>query len=212
MSLYALKFAADAGQDVGWSEDRDDFGEVAAGRGRLGRAGSCMIFRRGWWRGRRIGSAAKWPSGPLAGKTLHQLVGELGKDLYGNVPLVGPHGQFPILIKFLDAGQDLSVQVHPDEAYAKANPGAHLKNEAWFVVQADAGVAIAGKGLKPGVTRANRRLGRRSRTGSVESSDQFDPGEGGGLFLFAERDGACTGCGDFGGGGADAERYDVSGV
>jgi mannose-6-phosphate isomerase len=105
--------------------------------------------------------------GPLAGKTLHELVGEFGRDLHGSVPLVGTEGQFPILIKFLDAGQDLSVQVHPDEAYAKANPRAHLKNEAWFVVQADRGSRIL-KGLRPGVTRES--FARAIADGSVEAT------------------------------------------
>src|SRR5579864_383711 len=77
--------------------------------------------------------------GPLAGRTLHELVGAFGADLHGDVPLCGAHGQFPILIKFLDAREDLSVQVHPDQAYASANPHAHLKSEAWYVVQSDPG-------------------------------------------------------------------------
>ncbi len=105
--------------------------------------------------------------GPLAGKTLHELVKEFGRELHGDVPLVGPLGQFPILIKFLDAAQDLSVQVHPDEEYARANPGAHLKNEAWFVVHADAGSRLL-KGLRPGVTRES--FAKAIADGSVESS------------------------------------------
>jgi mannose-6-phosphate isomerase len=119
-----------------------------------------------------VDESADWISsvvadGPLEGKTLHELVVEFGRELYGSVPLVGPHGQFPILIKFLDAAQDLSVQVHPDAVYAKANPGAHLKNEAWFVVQADPGSRLL-KGLRPGVTRES--FTRAIADGSVESS------------------------------------------
>lgn len=89
--------------------------------------------------------------GPLAGRSLHWAVGEFGKDLYGDVPLARA-GQFPILIKFLDAREDLSVQVHPDEAYAQANPSAHLKSEAWYIMENDPGSRIF-KGLAPGVTR-----------------------------------------------------------
>jgi mannose-6-phosphate isomerase len=103
-----------------------------------------------------VDNSADWVSaeitnGPLAGRTLHWLVGEFGKALTGDVPLAG-QGQFPILIKFLDAKEDLSVQVHPPQAYADANPGAHLKSEAWYVVQSDPGARIL-KGLRPGVTR-----------------------------------------------------------
>lgn len=97
-------------------------------------------------------TSAAVANGPLAGRTLHQLVEQFGDDLLGNVAAVGPHGQFPILIKFLDAKEDLSVQVHPDEAYAASHPGAHLKTEAWYVVESDPGSRIY-KGLKPGATR-----------------------------------------------------------
>ena len=69
-------------------------------------------------------------NGPLAGRTLHEIIVDFGPALCGDVPLIGPHGQFPILIKFLDARENLSVQVHPDAAYAAANPGAHVKTEA----------------------------------------------------------------------------------
>jgi mannose-6-phosphate isomerase len=118
-----------------------------------------------------VDSSPDWISsevaaGPLAGKTLHELVQQFGPDLHGDAPLVQPHGQFPILIKFLDAAQDLSVQVHPDEAYARANPGAHLKNEAWFIVHADAGSRLL-KGLKPAVSRD--AFAKAVADGSVES-------------------------------------------
>jgi mannose-6-phosphate isomerase len=114
-------------------------------------------------------NSGKWLSsevsnGPLAGRTLHELVLEFGRDLHGNVPLVGPLGQFPILIKFLDAAQDLSLQVHPDKQYAAAHPEAHLKSEAWYVVQADPGSRLL-KDLNPGVTRDI--LHRAARQGTV---------------------------------------------
>jgi len=105
-------------------------------------------------------------NGPLAGRTLHEAVGELGPDLYGPVSLLAPHGQFPILIKFLDAREDLSVQVHPDLTYANANPGAHLKTEAWYVLQSDPGSRLL-KGVKNDVDRAS--FERAIHTGDVEN-------------------------------------------
>ena len=86
--------------------------------------------------------------------------------------LVGDHGQFPILIKFLDAKQDLSVQVHPPQSYADAHPGSHLKNECWYVLQHDADARIL-KGLKPGVTR--EQFARSIKDGSCESLIQSIP-------------------------------------
>src|SRR5438445_1941304 len=95
-------------------------------------------------------------NGPLAGRTLHEIIADFGPALCGDVPLIGPQGQFPILIKFLDARENLSVQVHPDAAYAAANPGAHLKTEAWYIIDAQSGSVIY-KGLKGGVDRSALR-------------------------------------------------------
>jgi len=76
-------------------------------------------------------------NGPLAGRSLHWAVEEFGKSLMGDVALTGEHGQFPLLIKFLDAREDLSLQVHPNAEYAATHPGAHLKSEAWYVIEND---------------------------------------------------------------------------
>ena len=91
-------------------------------------------------------------NGPLAGRSLHWLMGEFGRDLLGDVKPCGPHNQFPILIKYLDAREDLSVQVHPDRAYAEQHPDACLKDEAWYVLQSDPGARIL-KGVRRGTTR-----------------------------------------------------------
>lgn len=126
--------------------------------------------------------SAPLSNGPLAGKTLHELLLKFGKEICGKAALVGPHGQFPLLIKFLDANQDLSVQVHPDETYAAANPGAHLKNEAWYVVQADAGSRIL-SGLKKEATRET--LSNAISLGTVESWIQSIVVEPGDCFYLA---------------------------
>ena len=119
--------------------------------------------------------SAEVANGPLAGRTLHSLVAEFGTELTGNVPLAG-QGQFPILIKFLDAREDLSVQVHPPQAYADAHPGAHLKSEAWYVVENDPGARIL-KGLKPGVTReAFRQAVDRGESAQLIQSIPVKPG------------------------------------
>jgi mannose-6-phosphate isomerase len=110
--------------------------------------------------------------GPLAGTSLHQLVTDFGKDLTGNVALSGKHGQFPILIKFLDAREDLSVQVHPDDSFCRDNPAAHLKTEAWYILQNDPGAKLY-KGLMPGVTPASFQTA--IQTGSVEQSIRTVP-------------------------------------
>jgi mannose-6-phosphate isomerase len=89
--------------------------------------------------------------GPFAGRTLREL---LERDPVAILGRASPadDGGFPLLIKFLDADENLSVQVHPTVAYAKAHPGAHLKTEAWIILHAEPGAVIY-KGLRPGVTR-----------------------------------------------------------
>ena len=49
---------------------------------------------------------------------------------------------FPVLTKFIDAKEKLSVQVHPDDAYALANEGQYGKSEMWYVVDADEGAGL----------------------------------------------------------------------
>ncbi len=99
--------------------------------------------------------------GPLAGKTLRQLIDERGTDLLGPALLekisaktIPAHlrGRFPLLLKFLDAQQPLSVQVHPDDKFgATLTPPDLGKTEAWYVMHAEAGAKIYA-GLKAGVT------------------------------------------------------------
>lgn len=105
-------------------------------------------------------------TGPARGKTLGALVREWGVDLTGRAPLFD--GRFPLLIKFLDACDTLSLQVHPDEATAKRLGGrVRVKNEAWYVVDADHGGFIY-RGLRDGVDAdALQRAIRDRRVASV---------------------------------------------
>jgi mannose-6-phosphate isomerase len=91
-------------------------------------------------------------NGIWAGKTLHAVLADerTRGTVMGDAAL--HHGHFPLLVKFLDAQQDLSVQVHPDADFCANNPGAHLKSEAWVVLHAEPGAKIY-KGVKKGVTR-----------------------------------------------------------
>ncbi len=89
-------------------------------------------------------------NGPLAGRTFADVIGEGRSDILGGLTLT-PDGGFPILLKFLDARQHLSVQVHPSPAYADEHDDAFLKSEAWYILAADPGAVIY-KGVKPGVT------------------------------------------------------------
>src|SRR5437762_3181589 len=71
--------------------------------------------------------------GSLAGKTLADAMAMWGRDLMGDARRA-PSGGFPLLVKFLDASENLSVQVHPSPAYAAAHRDAHLKTECWYII------------------------------------------------------------------------------
>jgi len=89
-------------------------------------------------------------TGPLAGKTLNEACNLLGTALLGDLQLTDT-GEFPLLLKFLDSEQNLSIQVHPSEAYALAHPDAFLKSEAWYIIDALPGAVIY-KGMREDVT------------------------------------------------------------
>lgn len=75
-------------------------------------------------------------NGPLSGMTLHQLMRDFGGELMGSLPPTDT-GDFPLLVKYLDAQQNLSVQVHPSQEYADQHEDAFLKSEAWYIVAAE---------------------------------------------------------------------------
>lgn len=95
--------------------------------------------------------------GSAAGASLKQLVGAWGAALLGRARLVD--GRFPLLLKFLDARENLSVQVHP--LPGGAAPAATVKHEAWYVIDAAPGATMY-VGFRDGVTAADaaRAAGR----------------------------------------------------
>ncbi len=92
-------------------------------------------------------------SGPWAGKTLGQLMAECPEYLLGALVKPTPRGQFPLLLKLIDAGTVLSIQVHPDDETAlKLHEPDVGKTEMWHVIEADPGAELV-CGLAPGTTR-----------------------------------------------------------
>ena len=77
-------------------------------------------------------------SGPLKGKTLHELWMGSRKEIFGKV---SEAARFPLLIKMLDAQEKLSLQVHPPEKIA-AKLGSEPKTEFWYVAAAEPGAEL----------------------------------------------------------------------
>jgi mannose-6-phosphate isomerase len=90
-------------------------------------------------------------NGALARRPLQDAMHAWGPALMGTAR---HHGRFPLLVKYLDAREHLSVQVHPSPAYCREHPEAHLKTESWYILDALPGSVIY-KGVRPGVTRAD---------------------------------------------------------
>lgn len=76
-------------------------------------------------------------NGVFAGKNLAALITEYTSELLGEKVYKHFGEEFPLLIKFIDAAQDLSIQVHPDDQLAKERHNCHGKSEMWYVIQAD---------------------------------------------------------------------------
>jgi mannose-6-phosphate isomerase len=168
MPLYPLKFRPRFVEKMwGGRKIETVLGKPLPPGKRIGESWEIYDFPPGVVDGSTDWVSSEIANGPLAGRTLHWAVGEFGRDLYGDVPLCGPRdrAQFPILIKFLDARQDLSVQVHPDCDYAAAHPDACPKDEAWYVIQSDPGARLL-KGLRPGTSR--EAFKRAIEQGTVE--------------------------------------------
>ena len=99
-------------------------------------------------------SESRIEAGPLQGISLSELIATAGSSLLGRHRGLT---QFPLLIKFLDANDWLSLQVHPNDALARLyGAGERGKTECWVILQADPGAEIC-CGLQPGVTSEELR-------------------------------------------------------
>lgn len=88
---------------------------------------------------------------------------------------------FPLLVKFLDANELLSVQVHPDDAYARVHEnGSPGKSEMWLILEAEDGAELIA-GLAPGVTRES--FSEAVRAGHVSETLRRHPVHAGDVFL-----------------------------
>lgn len=79
-------------------------------------------------------------SGEYSGKTLTEYIDACGSEILGTRGVA--FEMFPILIKFIDAKDNLSIQVHPSDEYALKNEGEYGKTEVWYVLSAEPGAAL----------------------------------------------------------------------
>lgn len=132
----------------------------------------CEVFGRETPKGRKIGESweladlpqdkSKIVNGVLAGETLEEAIRKYHEEITGWREFSLP---VPLLIKFLDCGDVLSVQVHPDEETCRRMGKGNFKTECWYIIQAAQGAVIY-KGLGPDVTK--EKLERAIKEGKVE--------------------------------------------
>jgi mannose-6-phosphate isomerase len=91
-------------------------------------------------------------NGPLAGINLRELATTYTTALLGHTVHARHGADFPLLLKYIDARDNLSIQVHPDDATALQRHGTPGKTEMWYVVEADPGATLV-LGLERPVTR-----------------------------------------------------------
>ncbi len=81
-------------------------------------------------------------NGPLAGKNLADLLTEYKAELLGEKNYKRFGNEFPLLVKFIDANDDLSIQVHPNDELARKRHNSFGKTEMWYVIEADPGSTL----------------------------------------------------------------------
>jgi mannose-6-phosphate isomerase len=131
------------------------------------------VFGRETPKGKRIGESWELSdlpddksvitNGEFANQTLESLIRKYPQEITGSKQAC----PFPLLVKFLDCGEVLSVQVHPDEAACKRLGKGEPKTECWYIVSAKPGAVIY-KGLKKGVTR--KQFSKAIKDGTVEQT------------------------------------------
>ena len=133
-----------------------------------------------WVLSDRDDHASRVADGPLKGRTIGQLMEQSPEQLLGK--LAGRFSRFPLLLKFLDVREMLSLQVHPADARKDLLPAGETgKTEAWVVLEAGTKSRIYA-GLKSGITADDLR---RAVAGGVVADDvaSFTPKQGDGVFL-----------------------------
>lgn len=100
-------------------------------------------------------------NGKHAGKLFSEYLQEEGPGILGRSVT---DGELPVLIKLIDTADTLSVQVHPDDAYARTNGGARGKTEFWYIMDCEEGAQLY-YGVKEGVERDE--FASRAREGTI---------------------------------------------
>lgn len=131
--MRPLKFHPILKQTLWGGERIIPYKELASGLSRVGES---------WELSGMPGSESVVAEGPWAGSTLSELIGRFGAELLGKANYARFGQEFPLLVKFIDAREDLSIQVHPDDELARKRHGKSGKCEMWYVLEAEPGASL----------------------------------------------------------------------
>jgi mannose-6-phosphate isomerase len=131
------------------------------------------------------GNVSVVSNGDLGGKTLDELISEYKGALVGRSVYERFGNTFPLLIKFIDARDDLSIQVHPNDKLAKERHGSFGKTEMWYVVKAAPG-AFLYSGFEQQIT-PEEYVERVNNNTFTDTLKRYDVKEGDVFFLPAGR-------------------------
>lgn len=119
-------------------------------------------------------------NGKFKDKTISFIIEELGEKLLGNN--CKNQEYFPLLIKFIDARDKLSIQVHPDEEYANKKHDKHGKNEMWYIMEADENAKLL-VGLKEGVDKNKLKEAIENKKNIEDMFNYFDVKKGDAFYI-----------------------------
>ena len=123
------------------------------------------------------GSETVVAEGPEAGATLRDLIARHGAALIGQAPLARHGEEFPLLIKFIDARQDLSIQVHPDDALAERLYHKKGKTEMWYILDSEPNASLISGFKQPVTPEQYDTLVRENRITEVLASHHVQAGD-----------------------------------
>lgn len=116
-------------------------------------------------------------NGEFKGQLLTEVIDRFGEEIVGT-ELYTKSVKFPLLIKFIDANNKLSVQVHPSDEYAMEHENGELgKNEMWYILAVRPGAKLI-YGTRPGITREDfNRAVKEDRIGECLNEVEVFPGD-----------------------------------
>ena len=174
--LYPLKFRSIL-KSIIWGGDRiTEFKGITPNRDGIGESWEVSAVKD---------NVSVVSNGALEGKPLDGLIATYGASLMGKHNIERYGAKFPLLIKFIDARDDLSIQVHPDDRLAQQRHNSFGKTEMWYVVK-----AAPGAGLYSGFSKqidAEKYVGLVKENKITDVLQHYEVKEGDVFFLPAGR-------------------------